>query len=383
MALKIDDFQRDIIVDEVILQNKTEYEQKLLNLAKVKEMLNYYLNDILDKQTADIDFETALGSILNIGKLFINVSNLSEESVNCINSTALKPVAKFEYINNEYVKRNVHMADEIYGIETFSVVPHYVMNNFSYVKLELLKKNKEIIDRYNVDMHKISRVIELFMDKYRKAINPNEMGIRMIGEIELFALCNLYLKLILHLYSSEDKNIFGGSVYTLSEFINRPKVHINDISFFINSYPQIKDFCYRTLQEQLELSIPFHWFPNEVIELQRLSIKVFNLAKKIRSNSQDIPTRNECEVIGDKVLDNVDDIKFTLDNKYKKYYNVGINLGGDFVFEVVDKLIDRIENDIDYICGDTSSLDDTNRECMYYGNDSMLVAVFNGLNDTK
>ena len=36
MGLKIEDFEKDIIVDEVILQNKNDYEKKLLNLKYIK-----------------------------------------------------------------------------------------------------------------------------------------------------------------------------------------------------------------------------------------------------------------------------------------------------------------------------------------------------------
>ena len=39
MGLKIEDFEKDIIVDEVILQNKNDYEKKLLNLKYIKNLL--------------------------------------------------------------------------------------------------------------------------------------------------------------------------------------------------------------------------------------------------------------------------------------------------------------------------------------------------------
>ena len=383
MGLKIEDFEKDIIVDEVILQNKNDYEKKLLNLKYIKNLLNYYLDEVLDKLVVDIKFDTALGSILNIGKLLLNASNLNEECLFAINSPNMKEMAKFDFINEEFAKRNINLSDEIYGTEVFSVVPHYVMNSFSYIKLELLKKNKGRINECNIDMHKISRVIELFMDKYKKSVKHNEMGIRLMGEADLFSLSNLYFNLVFYIYQKSIKNIFGGRVYTLKEFFNITGIHINDLLFFINSYPQINDFNFRDLSEQLELSVPFHWFPDEMKEIQKIGKKVHSLALNIKNNDENLPTFEECLILREKVSDRIEEINFILDNRYKKYYNIGINLGGDYTFDIIADLSDMIEDDLRYICRESNILNDSNREYLYYGDDSTIETVFSGLKQTK
>lgn len=383
MGLKIEDFEKDIIVDEVILQNKNDYEKRLLNLKYVKNLLNYYLNEVLDKLADEIKFDTALGSILNIGKLLLNAANLNEECIFAINSSNMKEAAKFEFINEEFAKRNINLSDEINGIEVFSVVPHYVMNSFSYIKLELLKKNKDKINEYNIDIHKISRVIELFMDKYKKSIRPNEIGIRLIGEIDLFSLSNLYFNLVFYIYRKDIKNVFGGKIYTLKEFFNITGIHVNDLLFFINSYPQINDFNFKELSEQLELSVPFHWFPDEMKEIQRIGKKVLSLAVNIKNNDENLPTFEECLILREKILNRIEEINFILDNRHKKYYNVGINLGGDYTFEIISKLSDMIEDDLRYICKESNILNNSNREYLYYGDDSIIETVFSGLKQTK
>lgn len=383
MSLKIEDFEKDIIVDEVILQNKDEYEKRLLNLKYIKNLLNYYLNEVLGGLSYDVEFNTALGSILNIGKLLLNAANLNEECITAINSHNMKEAAKFEFIDNEFNKQNIHLTDEINATETFSVVPNYVMNNFSYIKLELLKKNKNKIKEYNIDMNKVSGIADLFMVKYKKLIKPNEMGIRLIREIELFSLCNLYLKLVFCIYDRNIKNTFSGKTYTLKEFFNMPNIHFNDLVFFINSYPQINDFNFKDLNEQLEISVPFHWFPDEMEEIQKIGKKVFLLAGNIKNNNEDVPTLAECHILREKVSDKIEEINFTLDNRYKKYYNVGINLGGDYTFEVISKLTDRIVSDLRYICKESDSLNDLDREYLYYGDDSAVETIFSSLKETK
>ena len=383
MGLKIEDFEKDIIVDEVILQNKNDYEKKLLNLKHIKKLLNYYLDEVLDGLIAEIKFDTALGSILNIGKLLLNAANLNEECISAINSSNMKEAAKFEFINEEFAKRNINLADEINGIEVFSVVPHYVMSSFSYIKLELLKKNKDKINEYNIDMHKISRVIELFMDKYKKSIKPNEIGIRLMGETDLFSLSNLYFNLVFYIYRKDIKNVFGGKIYTLKEFFNIGSIHINDLLFFINSYPQINDFNFKELSEQLELSAAFHWFPDEMKEIQNIGKKVLSLALNIKNNDENLPTFEECLILREKISGRIDEINFILDNRYKKYYNIGINLGGDYTFEIISELSDMIEDDLRYICKESNILNNSNREYLNYGDDSIIETVFFGLKQTK
>lgn len=376
MSLNIENFEKDIIVDEVILQNKEEYLLKDVHLSAVKGMISYYMEEYLSKNNEKVSFEEALGSTLNIGKMLINSANMNHDCVVAINSQMWKPDKKFELIYQKYKEIEVDLKDEIYAKSIFSVVPNYVMTSLSYIKLELLRSKQELLKDYKVNVHRLSRVLELYLKGYHSSMNP-EVGFRLISEADLFSIGNLYLNFISYILQNELKSSFNHRLYNLVEFMDKKDVHVNDIMYFINSFEKVNEFNSLDVLSQVNFARYYHWFPNEIYELQSIGNKISQIAKSKLENKNFKLSDSESSVLKSRIEDSLEKFRLILYNNHKKYYNVGIDLGGEYVFEVMKDIIKVIEADIHYICngGEPSSLD---RSCLYYGDLSLITGLFDG-----
>lgn len=376
MSLNIENFEKDIIIDEVILQNKEEYLLKDIHLSAVKAMLIYYMDEYLCKNNDKVSFEEALGSTLNIGKMLINSANMNHDCVVAINSQMWKPDKKFELIYKKYEEIEVDLKDEVYAKSIFSVVPNYVMTALSYIKLELLRSKKELLKDSRVNVHRLSRVIELYLKGYHSSMNP-EVGFRLISEADLFSIGNLYLNFISYIVQNGLKANFNHRTYSLVEFMDKKDVHVNDIMYFINSFEKIKEFNNLDILSQVNFARYYHWLPDEIYELQSIGNKISQIAKSKLENKNFKLSDSESSVLKVRIEDSLEKFRLMLYNNHKKYYNVGIDLGGEYVFEVMKDIIKVIEADINYICsdGEPGNLD---RNCLYYGDLRLVTGLFNG-----
>lgn len=374
MPLRIELFEKEIIVDEVILQNKEVYLLKEINLLSVKDMVSFYIDEYLSKSGNEIGYEEVLGSCLNIGKLFINAVELNHDCLIAINSTTWKPDRKFELINQKYKEREVDLSDEIYAESTFSVVPNYVMSPLSFIKLELLRSKKTFLYESKMDMHKLSRVLEMYLEQYYSITNQS-VGFRLLSEEDLYSIGNLYLHFIEYIVRNSLKSTFNHKKYTLLEFVNKKDILINDLLYFINSYDKIKELNELPVVNQAEFAGYYHWLPNEIYELQNIGRKLLQIVEKKQEAEDFKLSENEAAVLKDKIEDSLEKARLTLYNKHKKYYNVGVDLGGEYVMDLMNVLIDRITADVRYICDDIKPtvLD---RSCLFLGDFKMIEKLY-------
>lgn len=373
MPLTIENFEKDIIIDEVILQNKEAYILKDLDLLSVKEMITFYMDEYLSKNEADIGFDVALGSALNIGKLLINAADMNHDCVSTINSHMTKTDKKFKIIDEKYLARNTDLSDEIYAKSVFGVVPNYTMTVLSYIKMELLRSKKDELYASKIDIHRLSRVLELYLEHYNSSFNPKNT-FRLMSESDLFSIGNLYLHFIVYILQNSLTSEFNHQIYTLVDFVDKKDIHMNDILYFIDSFDRVKEFNELDLSGQVEFAKFYRWFSDEVYEAQKIGKKIVEIVEKKGQEKGFNLKAAEALVLKAKVEESLNKLRMALYNNYKKYYNVGIDLGGDYVFETMRDIITVIETDIDYICNDKAP--NLDRSCLYYGDMSLVERLF-------
>lgn len=377
MSLKIEDFERDIIIDETIIQNKNDYEANEVNAKHVKDILNCYMEDFLDKNNEQaVDFETALGSTLNIGKLLSNYSELGSDCVAVINSGMLSAQDKLGKIDERYQNMKMDLSDEIFAISTFRVVPNYKMNSFSYIRLEIIRKNQDRLSLLGEQMQKILRVMEHFLENYRPEIYNIE-GFRKISEVELFAIGNMFFKFILALFEEPMELFYNGSTYTLPQFCERKSVRAVDILNFIASYPVIKEFLDLSLHLQFSLAEIYRWFPNGLLEIQKIGRKIRDVSKSLVGPKAYRPNHAESLVLKSKIQDSVHRLRLALYKHSKKYYNVGIDLSGEDATDIIENTTECIDADLHFIC-ELDEYPKIDRSCLDYGDDDIIKQLLHG-----